>query len=1412
MLLFVLFMLMWSDKDGCLALNVAPKVMLPASPVRTLKGYKLSCSVTGTAPIQTKVMWNSTMMAKTNTSNGATIQLNKEGKYACEATNPHGSDKKEVSVKFTDCGPLCSQGYGEWYSDYYSQWGNTLSCSNVMSPADIRNCAPSIVDVLYLSKSNLNNLPVNMFSGFTNLEHLFLKSSNIRDLHEDLFTGLTNLLQLDLSMNAISSIPVRLFSNLPQLNSLNLSSNIIETIHPDVFSALTNLTYLSLSHNRMKKPHANLFLNLKNLQYLDLSYNHIDNLTDTLFCCVKSLQYLFLQHNRIPAITNNTFGHAVNLKYLLLSNNYIGIIPEEAFKNNRQKLEILVLNDNEVQAIEKNAISLGDDLPPEGLIIYMIRTNLPEINLYSFHGFRQSDSHEMIMNDELIGYLRYYTKATNRDLCKIYLNPNASTTKEISITGKIYEKARLTMVIAFLELGFQQAAHRYDHENFTHHYSLSPCPEGTYSLGTQGCQLCPPGGYLSDSAAFVATECQECPVGAYVKLDIFPGTRHKHCRACPRGTNTNQQAGLIACTCLEGFYRTHIFGKCEECKRGGEHEGLDCEKTDFLDLKPGYWWEWQNDTHKERYKNFTHNLIEPVASFDNTFRDFTFPMPKPTKCPREESCQGGVASLVNPCKPGYEGPVCGICQFGYYKQLQSCSECPTKKWMAIQLGILLGCILIIVAIMAWYGKKQKTKKAQGRALIDVVFARLKIIIGFYQVTYGLLEAFAFVRWPDVLEDIAQYSEILQLNILQIAPLHCMFSSLHVDAFGSLFASMGLNAAAIAFFGFIYFVRYLIVSASHSLDEEEKAKRLSHTKELVLRNLLFFLFVTYLSTCSKTANVLPLACRELCRDKEETLCDDYLKADYGIRCHGKRYHLLLIGAYINILYIIALPAISILVLWRERLYILATKDGTPNPQPSRNKELVFGLTFLFENYTSKSWYWELVEMARKISLTSGLILIGQESRAYVGVTCVLAGLYGMLFAFRVPIKDHFENKMMVTSLAVTFINLGIGAVSRIPAENREPSKDPLMDTVMFKITVLGANTLVIGQLIVEYISYILRFLRDWIKHPHWSFACLQNLLLPVNDLQEDTGFVDEEQEMDEEQGEKMEMFSLSIDELGDDPAANDNKAFAMRRASDEDDDAFAIRRAPKEEEALAMHPAAKQNEAFVVGPGEIDRGVGMFHVGSAVAKAKRGFTSGHSAGKVNEAFGDSPTKKDHLAIDVIPEDNEGEERDVNTLEERDGLDQDAELDGQFQEEEVEEEEPEEPPVEMCDQEVQTDLTTLEMGEDELYELFGEPQDESIWNPQTDQDSGEGDSISQDTETTPEQEMDQGDSFSLEDKDTTLEPEMDHGNSISPGKEPTPEPEMGKSDSSSPDKEPTPKPEMNQDNTNLTSALTLTNISI
>ena len=325
--------------------------------------------------------------------------------------------------------------------------------------------------------------------------------------------------------------------------------------------------------------------------------------------------------------------------------------------------------------------------------------------------------------------------------------------------------------------------------------------------------------------------------------------------------------------------------------------------------------------------------------------------------------------------------------------------------------------------------------------------------------------FSYIEWPDSLEVIAKYSGILQLNILQIAPIQCLITGLRVDAFGNLFAIMSINAAVIGLFGIYYGVHKAIILKSRVLEGGERSRRVSEIKEMVYRNLFFFLYVTYLSTCSKTATVLPFACRELCRDENEEFCHTYLKADYSTERHGQRYYYLLIGAYISAAYIIALPVASFTALWRQRRIILfTTRDAATAQEAGCNVGMITGLRFLFENYKPRSWYWELVEMSRKVILTSALILVSEESRSYIGLTLAIAGMYGMLFSWMRPMQDAFENRMMSTPLAVTVVNLAVGSVSKIPAENIPSSGETYTETVLFKILVIGADTMVVILLV------------------------------------------------------------------------------------------------------------------------------------------------------------------------------------------------------------------------------------------------------------------------------------------------------------------------------------------------------------
>ena len=309
--------------------------------------------------------------------------------------------------------------------------------------------------------------------------------------------------------------------------------------------------------------------------------------------------------------------------------------------------------------------------------------------------------------------------------------------------------------------------------------------------------------------------------------------------------------------------------------------------------------------------------------------------------------------------------------------------------------------------------------------------------------------------------------MLQLNVLQIAPVQCLFPDLKVDAFGSLFAILAMNVAAIIISLTVYGIVKLAITRK-SLDGEQKALKTSKTKELIYRSLFFFLYVTYLSTCSKTANVLPVACHTICADEteKEEECPKFLKADYSIDCEGSEYRRSVIVAYVAVGYILILPTASLIALWRQRKTLSKTKNEDENDTPDtkeRSTELLTGLRFLYENYNPHAWYWELVETVRKVVLTSGLILVGGESRAYVGLACVLSSIYGVFFAHKHPIADPFENRLMLISLVVTIVNLGIGAVSKIPKENISTTVDPYVDNVMFKILVIGANSLVIGFL-------------------------------------------------------------------------------------------------------------------------------------------------------------------------------------------------------------------------------------------------------------------------------------------------------------------------------------------------------------
>ena len=72
--------------------------MLP-SVVRALPGYRVSCHATGTSPIYTTMIQNSTLLV-INSSYTQSIPLTKDGNYTCVAISKYGVDVKDFLVIF----------------------------------------------------------------------------------------------------------------------------------------------------------------------------------------------------------------------------------------------------------------------------------------------------------------------------------------------------------------------------------------------------------------------------------------------------------------------------------------------------------------------------------------------------------------------------------------------------------------------------------------------------------------------------------------------------------------------------------------------------------------------------------------------------------------------------------------------------------------------------------------------------------------------------------------------------------------------------------------------------------------------------------------------------------------------------------------------------------------------------------------------------------------------------------------------------------------------------------------------------------------------------------------------------------------------------------------------------------------
>lgn len=529
------------------------------------------------------------------------------------------------------------------------------------------------------------------------------------------------------------------------------------------------------------------------------------------------------------------------------------------------------------------------------------------------------------------------------------------------------------------------------------------------------------------------------------------------------GTDEKKKALFRACFCVYGFYRLHRFGYCRKCP----NKGFTCI-NETLNLAKGFYWTWDTKGHgedyhgikstqrKEAYINFTRNIKTTDGSHDRKFNFFLEEwIPPAYACPVATSCKGYIDSE---CENGYEGPLCAVCTSGYHRLISRCKRCPTIPWIAGQLVTAVS-VLIIFAIVIM---RDQRRDQEERTITDIVLARAKIVITFYQVASITVESFSYISWPIALITIQQYVKLIHLNLLQIVPLHCISNAIRIDSQKRVIFFVCFNVITVLTVVLYYHLKKFYFRYQTAGSQYQIRLSLSKLKERCWRNGTLILFVAYPTTSLEILQILPIACHRICSDRNEAFCNKYLTADYSINCNSASYKRSVPFFYLAASYVVVYPVVLFAFLFkctRKKAF-----SGIANSL--HGNEIKTGLRFLYENYTDSCWFWEMIEIGRKLLFTMAIVFADTESRSYLAFLVVTSGLYTVLVASYKPIKDTFEYWLQISSLLASLANLFVGMLLKIPLDETHAAVVKESDSVAVTVLIFAANVAVIAIIIGE----------------------------------------------------------------------------------------------------------------------------------------------------------------------------------------------------------------------------------------------------------------------------------------------------------------------------------------------------------
>lgn len=226
----------------------------------------------------------------------------------------------------------------EIFSAFTNLYMLYLEGNRITNPWPAFQGLPKLYQVL-LNDNPLNSLDMDVIGSLPNLRKFYVSNCNISEVD---FSKSLQLVTLDISKNPLKVLKDNTFAGLTGLKDLSLNNTGLTSLPKGGFQGLRNLTSLLLNNNPFKTLENSNWNGLPKLHELDLSNADLKFIQAGLFNKLKSLNRLFLEGNHIFNISDGALTALEKLDYLDLSDNNLTTFSHKALAHNA-KLRRLVL-------------------------------------------------------------------------------------------------------------------------------------------------------------------------------------------------------------------------------------------------------------------------------------------------------------------------------------------------------------------------------------------------------------------------------------------------------------------------------------------------------------------------------------------------------------------------------------------------------------------------------------------------------------------------------------------------------------------------------------------------------------------------------------------------------------------------------------------------------------------------------------------------------------------------------------------------------------------------------------------------------------------------------------------------------------------------------------------------------------